>query len=68
MRFLAFSASNTNEIQTGRLVEISFAVNPGQEGLVFSIVKREETFAPSDADAALYGQSYDDPIVVLPSP
>ncbi len=68
MRFLAFSASNTNEIQTGRLVEISFAVNPGQEGLVFSIVKREETFAPPDADAALYGQSYDAAIVVVSSP
>ena len=53
MRFSAFSASNTFEIQAGCLVELSFSVNPGQEGLIFSIVKREETFAPPDADAAL---------------
>jgi hypothetical protein len=68
MRFLAFSAGNTNDIEAGRLLEVSFAVNPGQSGLLFSLIKREETFAPPDADAALYGQDYDAPVVIWATP
>ena len=68
LRFFAFSAGNTNHIEAGRLFEISFLVSPGQAGLAFALVKREENFAPPEADAALYGQSYDAPVVILANP
>ena len=68
LRFLAFSAGNTNTIGAGRLLTISLMMQPlHEQALVFSLVKREENFAPAEADQALHGQDYDMAVVVFPT-
>ncbi len=63
-RFVALSMSNTNTLVDGRLVTLTFNVNlPGPVKL--ELLKREQIFAPADADGALQATPYHTPVVIM---
>jgi hypothetical protein len=64
-QFLIHSLSNANYISTGRLFTLTLSMNL-KGPLYFRLTKREQTFAPADADSLLQGTPYDGSVVVLP--
>jgi len=62
-QILAYRATNTNPFGTGRLMTMTFELN--ELGPVeFTLVRRLQTFAPPEADAALQSTSYETAVVV----
>lgn len=64
IQFLALSLSNTNRITSGRLLTTTVTLD--SPSAAFWIAKRDQTFAPPDADQAIGGTDFDAPVVVLP--
>lgn len=62
-RFVAFSVADNREIEKGRLMTLTFTADENRAPL-FSIVKRNQIFAPPIADEALQLSSYDETIKV----
>jgi hypothetical protein len=62
-QFLAYEATNTELVADGRVVELTFSLD--EWGPVkFSLQRREQTFAPSEADLALQSSHYDSEVIV----
>jgi hypothetical protein len=62
-QLLAFGSANTTPFAAGRLLTLKFRaheLNPIQ----FSLVRREQTLAPTDADLSLQASAYDQAVVV----
>ncbi len=62
-QLLAYGFANTRAIEAGRLATLTFrgdALGP----VSFSLVRRDQTFAPSDADQLLQSSPYDQAVVV----
>lgn len=62
-QFLAYEATNTELVADGRVVELTLSLD--EWGPVkFSLQRREQTFAPSEADLALQSSPYDSEVIV----
>jgi hypothetical protein len=62
-QLLAYGFANTRTFEPGRLMVLTFrgdALGP----VTFSLVRRDQTFAPSTSDQALQSTSYDQAVVV----
>jgi hypothetical protein len=60
---LAYRSSSAEPIQTGEVARLTFALE--EWGPVrFSILRREQTFAPQEADAPLQASRYDGLVIV----
>ena len=70
LQVLALSTANTSLVEGGRWLFFRFriggAFEPATGPASFSIVAREQIFAPPPADAVLWGQPIDGPVVVWP--
>lgn len=64
-QLLVLSFTNTNPLASGRVVDLTFAVDTDQQ-VPFKIIRRDQTFAPPEADAALQSSPYDAAVVVSP--
>jgi hypothetical protein len=64
-QLLVLSFTNTNPLASGRVVDLTFEMDHDQL-IPFRIVKRDQTFAPADADAALQSSSFNAAVVVGP--
>ena len=64
-RIVALSMGNTETLESGRLMTLSFEMNT-EKVVRFRIARREQIFAPADADAALQLSDYDGEVVVSP--
>lgn len=63
-QFLILATDNLNTVGAGRLLTLTFTMNdPGP--ILFNLEKREETFAPAEADAAIAGSGYDESVIVV---
>ncbi len=62
-QFLAISFANTETLAAGRMLTMTFSVDLSRP-VSFFIVRREEIFAPPEADAAIQSFSYEQPVVV----
>jgi len=62
-QLLAYEATNTELVAEGRVLEVTLSLD--EWGPVkFSLQRREQTFAPPDADLALQASSYDSEVIV----
>ncbi len=64
-RLLAYGASSASEIGAGRVAEVRVRIT-GDARVTVSLQRRQQTFAPANADAQLQATSYDLPLVVRP--
>ncbi len=62
-QFLAISFANTNTFTAGRMLTMTFSVDRSSP-VSFFLFRREEIFAPPEADAAIQASSYERPVVV----
>jgi hypothetical protein len=62
-QLLVISFANTNRLNAGRVATLTFSVlhpeTTVSSFLAFKLIKRNQTFAPPDADAALQSSQYD---------
>jgi len=68
-QLLVFSLDKALPIDPGRWLTLRFSRPPGASGpeyrsVKFSLVRREQTLAPLDADAALQAGAWDSPLTV----
>jgi hypothetical protein len=62
-QFVVYEATNTELVGAGRFMEITLSLD--EWGPVkFALQRREQTFAPADADSALQSSSYDSEVIV----
>jgi len=62
-QLVAYEATNAELVADGRVVELTLSLD--EWGPVrFSLQRHEQTFAPSDADAALQASPYDTEVIV----
>ena len=60
---VVYEATNTELVGAGRFMEIPLSLD--EWGPVkFALQRREQTFAPADADSALQSSSYDSEVIV----
>jgi hypothetical protein len=62
-QLLAFGSANTTPFVAGRMLTLKFRTNE-LNPIQFSLVRREQTLAPTDADLSLQGSAYDQAVVV----
>lgn len=71
-QMLVVSFTNTNRIQAGRILELDLSLDASQFDssmapyyyLPLKLLKREQTFAPLEADNAIQSTEFDTPVVV----
>jgi len=68
-QFLVFSLDKALPIEPGRWLTLRFVRPPGTGGpeyrsVKFRLVRREQTLAPLEADAALQAEAWDSPLTV----
>ena len=74
VQLLLFSTGNTTPLPDGRLLvlrarfrsDVASGLALGSAPAVFRLVEREETFAPAEADALLWGGGLAEPVVLWP--
>ncbi len=62
-QLIVYSGSTTTHIGTGRIATVKFRLEEWGP-VTFSFVRREQGFAPPDADAALQASRYDGQVIV----
>lgn len=65
LQFLVYSVANTHALASGRLLTLTFVLDSVQP-VSFGLVRRNQTFAPPEADNALQATTYDMPVMVMP--
>jgi hypothetical protein len=63
LQFLAVSLQNTERIASGQLLNVTVSFTG--DSAVFRLAKRQQIFAPPEADHVVQGSDYDAPVVVL---
>jgi hypothetical protein len=63
LQFLAYKASNVERLASGRVLTLTFTLD-AYGPVEFSLVRRQQVFAPPAADAALQSTSYETAVVV----
>lgn len=62
-QFVVYEATNTELVRDGRVFEITLSLD--EWGPVkFALQRREQTFAPAEADSALQSSRYDNEVIV----
>ena len=66
IQLLIYSTTNTSSFDTGHLlwIELEFEIPASADSASFSLIRRDQTFAPFEADLALQESAYELPVVV----